>query len=389
MTFLFPILTLVFLSLWIWSRRDLKNLQGKFNSYAKEQEDGFRRLRDSKNRYKLIVEHMNEAIAAVDEQVRIKYCNQPFMNMFGSGHIIEENTVFADVVRHTQLNELLHTSLSSKKAQRKVMEFSVNGQIRTSEVQSVFIPMQDTDFVALVFYDLTEIKESEKMKRDFITNASHQLKTPLTAIQGYAETLIEDAEMEIKVRNDFLRKIEVKSIEAADLVSKLLKLSKLESNVEAIQPVNISVEKTLQDMERKFEGILKKYQIQFVHQLDSDSIQIHTDIALFQLILENLLENAVKYSKPHGKVFLSAKQHDANIQLDIRDEGIGIPEQDQSRIFERFFRSHNAENHTQNGTGIGMALVKSALEKIHGSLEIKSSQNAGTTMHLTFPRELS
>lgn len=385
--FFLSLVTLVFFSLWLLSRNRLKKMRRELLEFSKEQDERIRKLQESKSRYKSIVEHMNEAVAAVDTDRRVAYFNQPFVHMFSPDHELKENVIFTDVVRHTQINELVDQVFESKKTKKNVIEMTVDDVRRTCEVQGVYIPFKDKSMMALVFYDLTELKEAERMKRDFITNASHQLKTPLTAIQGYAETLIEDSEMNIKTRGDFLGKIKIKSIEAADLVFKLLRLAKLESNVEEIQSVNIDIEKVIEDLEKKFEGILQKNKIQFVHE-SSEVVQIQTDLYLLQLVLENLLENAVKYSKPNGKVYFSVTQNNENIQLDIRDEGIGIPEADQDRIFERFFRSHNAENHTQDGVGIGMAMVKSALDKMRGSLEITSSQNQGTTMHLTFPRQL-
>lgn len=380
-------LAVLFLFLWLFTHAQFKKFRNLSNESAKDLEKRVNKLEESKSRYKSIVEHMNEAVAAIDSDHHIQYFNKPFRNIFSPAHDLREGMLFTDVVRHTLVNELVDLVLGSKKTKKSVIEIVGGNEKRTFEVQGVYIPFKDKNMVALVFYDLTEIKEAENMKREFITNASHQLKTPLTAIQGYAETLIEDEEMDAKVRASFIRKISIKSIEAADLVFKLLRLSKLESNVEEIQPVNIHIEKVIEELEKKFEAVLSKNKIQIVREQD-DSIQIQTDLYLLQLVLENLLENAVKYSKPNGKVYFSSKEDNGKIQLDIRDEGIGIPEADQDRIFERFFRSHNAENHTQNGVGIGMAMVKSALDKMKGTLQITSSQGQGTTVHLTFPRSL-
>lgn len=334
------------------------------------------------------MEHMNEAVVAIHPDFRIAFYNRSFLEIFSPDYPVNEKSFFTDVVRSVPLSELVRNVFFTRKTQKKIMEIATPYVRRTHEVQAVQIPLKNETLVALVFYDLTEIKESEKMKRDFITNASHQLKTPLTAIQGYAETLIDDPKMDLSIRQEFLRKIKSKSTEVSDLVVKLLKLSKLESNAEKIQPSLLDVVKTIQDLEKKFEGNLKKHQIQLVHEFQSDEISLLTDVALFQLVIENLLENAIKYSKQGGKVFIKVAEIDENIQLNIRDEGIGIPKQDQSRIFERFFRSSNAENHSHDGIGIGMALVKSALEKMEGSIQINSDQNEGTEMALSFPKKV-
>ncbi len=369
-------------------QKTLKKNNAAKRKILKELEDKVRKIEESENKLNSIMEHMNEAVVAIHSDFRIAFYNRSFLEIFSPDYPVNEKSFFTDVVRSVPLSELVRNVFFTRKTQKKIMEIATPYVRRTHEVEAVQIPLKNETLVALVFYDLTEIKESEKMKRDFITNASHQLKTPLTAIQGYAETLIDDPKMDLGIRQEFLSKIKSKSIEVSDLVVKLLKLSKLESNAEKIQPALLDVVKTIQDLEKKFEGNLKKHQIQLIHEFQSEEISLLTDVALFQLVLDNLLENAIKYSKQGGKVFIKVVEVDGNIQLSIRDEGIGIPKQDQSRIFERFFRSSNAENHAHDGIGIGMALVKSALERMEGSIQIISDQNEGTEIVLSFPKKV-
>lgn len=352
------------------------------------QNEKIEKLQDSYDQLRSIIDNMNEAIAVITPKTKIIFYNQCFENLFSSQYKITDKTMFSEVVRNAPLTELIQQAVVQKSTHKKIVEFDIANRRNVQQVQAVYMQLDKGDLIAIVFHDLTELKEAEKMKRDFITNASHQLKTPLTAIQGYAETLIEDDEIDIKIRRDFLKKIEHKSVEAADLVVKLLKLSKLESNAENLQMATIDVVKTIRDLEKKFEGNLHKYEIELVHEFESEETEIETDPSLFQLILENVLENAIKYSKPQGKVYITGTETEGKVKLRIKDEGIGIPKDDQSRIFERFFRSSNAESHTHDGIGIGMALVKSALDRVHGSLEIISDRNQGTSMCLTFPKSI-
>jgi two-component system phosphate regulon sensor histidine kinase PhoR len=337
-------------------------------------------LQSSEHTLNLVTQNINEAVVAIDENFRIEFYNGAFKEIFTDGSVRIHNKSFQDIVRNVALNELIDRVLRTKHSEKQIMDIEQESKKITVEVNAIHVPAIQGTLILVVFYDLTEIKEAERMKREFITNASHQLKTPLTAIQGYAETLLEDIAVDVNIRQDFLAKIRNKSIEASDLVSKLLKLSKLESRAVDFNITTINVGR---EVAKKFEAVLKRQHIEIVH--EGDEVTIQSDLTLFQLIIENLLENAVKYSKPEAKIFIQIEREDENVKIIIQDQGIGIPEQDLPRIFERFFRSQNAENHSHDGVGIGMAMVKSALDRLDGKIEISSDQGHGTTISLSFP----
>jgi two-component system phosphate regulon sensor histidine kinase PhoR len=367
------------------SRKKNKILGIKLNEANEELKKKIHTLEETSKQLKSVIEHMNEAIVTVKTDYRILFHNRPFQQKFSPDREIKDGEMFDVVIRNPQLNEMLQNIIQTKESEKKVMEVSVSGQRRVVEAQSVYVP-ERSGLIVMVFYDLTDIRQSERTKREFITNASHQLKTPLTAIQGYAETLLEDVDIDVKIRQDFLAKIKNKSIEASDLVAKLLKLSKLESRAREIQITTIDVEKTIREVEKKFEAILKRQNIDVKYDTKIEGLQIQTDPNLFELVAENLLENAIKYSKPHNSIYVQVVEEAGNVKVQIRDEGIGIPAQDLPRVFERFFRSHNAETHTHDGIGIGMAMVKSAVESLNGEIQVLSDQGRGTTISLTFPQ---
>jgi two-component system phosphate regulon sensor histidine kinase PhoR len=344
-------------------------------------------LEENSKQLQSIIENMSEAIVTVKTDYRILFHNRIFQEKFSPNHKIQDGEMFDVVIRNVELNAMLQNIIRTKQSEKKVIEINIESQRSVVEAQSVFVP-ERSGLVVIVFYDLTEIRESERMKREFITNASHQLKTPLTAVQGYTETLLDDPDIEKKIRQDFLGKILKRSIEASELVSKLLKLSKLDSGAGEIQPINIDVEKTILDIEKKLEAISKRQNVSVQHQFLEPNIQIQSDLPLFQLITENLLENAIKYSKPTGTVQILVEKNHNQVRMQIKDQGIGIPEKDLPHVFERFFRSHNAENHSHDGIGIGMAMVKSALDRLEGNIEIDSDQGSGTTITILLPTEL-
>jgi two-component system phosphate regulon sensor histidine kinase PhoR len=329
-----PIPWIFFLSFKI--SQENKILGIKLNEANEELKKKIHTLEETSKQLKSVIEHMNEAIVTVKTDYRILFHNRPFQQKFSPDREIKDGEMFDVVIRNPQLNEMLQNIIQTKESEKKVMEVSVSGQRRVVEAQSVYVP-ERSGLIVMVFYDLTDIRQSERTKREFITNASHQLKTPLTAIQGYAETLLEDVDIDVKIRQDFLAKIKNKSIEASDLVAKLLKLSKLESRAREIQITTIDVEKTIREVEKKFEAILKRQNIDVKYDTKIEGLQIQTDPNLFELVAENLLENAIKYSKPHNSIYVQVVEEAGNVKVQIRDEGIGIPAQDLPRVFERFF----------------------------------------------------
>jgi len=360
------------------------NLSGQLKGASEQLKNKIHTLEETSKQLKSVIEHMSEAIVTVKTDHRILFHNKPFEEKFSPNRPIQDGEMFDVVIRNVELNKMLQHVIESKHSEKKVIEINVDGRRLTMEAQSVYVP-ERSGLVVIAFYDLTEIREAERMKREFITNASHQLKTPLTAVRGYTETLLDDPTIDPSIQHDFLKKILRQSAEATELVSKLLKLSKLDSKAGDIQYTNIHVEKTILDVEKKLEAISSRQKIQFEHEFSEPNLQIQTDLPLFQLILENLLENAIKYSKPSGRILINVNKNAEKLQVKIKDDGIGIPTQDLPRIFERFFRSHNAENHSHDGIGIGMAMVKSALDRLDGEIHIDSDQGKGTTITVYLP----
>jgi two-component system phosphate regulon sensor histidine kinase PhoR len=363
-----------------------QRLNKEFKKRTFELEEKMKQSEESDHKIKLIIENLNEAVVAIHPDLRIVFHNQPFQSLLGGEKIVAKHSSFLEIVRNVELNQMLERVLQNKTSEKKIMELMVNSKKLTFEIHVIHVPVEQGSLIVMAFYDLTTFKDSQRMRKEFIANASHQLKTPLTAIQGFADIMIADPDIEPKLREEFLRKIQLRSIEAAELVTKLLKLSKLETNLDELQMSTVNINRLIEQLCHKFEGNMQKQQIQMVQDFSDQSIELQTDPELLRLVLENLIENAIKYSKVNGRVFIHTSEKSNSVSIEIKDEGIGIPDEDQTKIFERFFRSSNAERHTQDGVGIGMAMVDSAMEKVSGKISIQSKRDEGTTVSLSFPK---
>ncbi len=236
-----------------------------------------------------------------------------------------------------------------------------------------------------IFHDITDIRQTEKMRRDFVANVSHELRTPLSAIEGYSETLLNGALDDETVRREFVEVIYNHSLRLSRLVEDLLDLSKLESpdyNPE-LKPVSI-----LDMVTRAVGMILPKAadkQILITTEFKEEIPPVKADAGSLDQVLTNLLDNAVKYTPVNGQVKVRVFENDkGRIQVDVSDNGLGIEPKYQPRIFERFYRVDKARSRDMGGTGLGLAIVKHIIQLHGGEIWVKSPGNGkGSTFSFT------
>ncbi|MDP6167035.1 MAG: ATP-binding protein, partial [Gammaproteobacteria bacterium] len=248
-------------------------------------------------------------------------------------------------------------------------------------------PLKESDNggAILVLQDITEVQRIDRMRADFVANASHELKTPITAIRGFAETLLDGADVDAKLMRRFMRKIHSQSLRLSDLVSDLLALSRLENNDEAFETkvdiVNITAKvcTNLQSVAQSHDIGLKLYAFK-----DEYLPVLGDDKALNQLVT-NLVDNAIKYTPAGGKVDVYLEQQEQQIMLAVQDTGIGIAPVDQERIFERFYRVDKARSREVGGTGLGLAIVKHIVQSHQGKVQVLSELERGTRFEVRLP----
>jgi len=236
----------------------------------------------------------------------------------------------------------------------------------------------------LVVHDITGLKRLEAVRRDFVANVSHELKTPLTVIRGYAETLLaEDAPDE--VRRGFLEKVLANARRMQQLVDDLLDLSRIESRAWSPQPEPIALAPLVHDVWATLKPRADAAGVTFSADIATDAASLYADPRGARQVLLNVLDNAVRYTPGGGSVTVRAFRAADGVQLEITDTGIGIPGEHLSRIFERFYRVDAARSRELGGTGLGLAIVKHLVEAHGGRVGAESSLGGGTTIRIVFP----
>jgi len=222
------------------------------------------------------------------------------------------------------------------------------------------------------------------MQMDFVSNASHELKTPVTAISGFAKTLLAGAQNDPEKRSEFLHIIDQQSERLVELINDVLTISHLESG-NAVEVSMVPVGQQIATQVTLLAPLAQVNQVTLVNQVDSAFMAV-TDQRKLDQILKNIMSNAIKYNRPGGTVTLTLAQTPQNWTLTIADTGIGIGPQDQLRVFERFYRADvSHSNQLVSGSGLGLAIVRELVQSLNGKINLQSQLGVGTTVILTFP----
>jgi len=242
-------------------------------------------------------------------------------------------------------------------------------------------PMASGGFV-LVFHDITEREQVEKIRRDFIANVSHELRTPLTAVQGYAQTLSE--QMSQEKAKEYLEIIQKNSARMTRLTNDLLTLARVESGEQQLHLETLSASNLLQDAIESQAAAAHAQGLELKITESTDEA-VRCDSDALQQVFGNLIENALKYGKAGGKIELGAKANGQVVEFYVRDRGEGIPYEHLPRLFERFYRVDSARSRESGGTGLGLAIVKHIVQNHGGAVRVESELHHGATFFFTLP----
>lgn len=339
-----------------------------------------KQLREARGDVASFVDAMTEGVITLDSGGRITLANRAFSRMIGTDRELEGKTTL-DIFRNPALEASIRTVLAGEGP--KVVEI-VPGAGRLAEAHIAGIPNLAgvVDSAVVVFHDLTEIRKTERMRRDFVANVSHEFKTPLTAIRGYTETLLAGALQDPKIAGDFLRTVERNARHLEALVSDLLVLARLEAEL----PVSfdtVNVKGLVEEQLAQRQAAIAERNLRVVN--ECPEVELYADRVRLGTALSNLIDNAVYYNRPSGEIRVSGVQENSAFLLSIADTGEGIPPADLQRIFERFYRVDKARTRDSGGTGLGLSIVKHAVESQGGSITVSSRLGAGSLFSIRLP----
>lgn len=356
--------------------KELEQLSLNFNNMAERLENTFLENRDKQNRLEAILKSMNAGVFAYDHHGQIIMINPFCKELFG----IYEDVIGKNVHEVHEIRTLLYQLESAEEVLEIQLEEPMKKDVR---VKSAVIYGERLSVVGtvIVLEDVTDLKKLEKMRSQFVANVSHELKTPLTSIKGFAETLKYVGDE--ATRNKFLDIINDESERLTRLINDILTLSSIEQvrsqKHEAID-VGYETDKIYSLLVPKAEGrkislVLEKRK----------SVILWGDEDHYKQLLLNLVDNAIKYTKEGGEVRIVLDQEEEDFVLSVSDTGIGIPEKHLSRIFERFYRVDKARDRAMGGTGLGLAIVKHIVLSMGGDIDVQSVLQKGTTFLVHLP----
>ena len=335
-------------------------------------------------RREAILASMTDAVLAVDARLNITFCNEAFILLVG-GHRAAEGMPLVRVARDPVIHGILTQVLESGETARRRLQLST-ADMRSYDVTAVPLACGSSKGAIAILHDVTPSERLERVKRDFIANVSHEMRTPLATIRGYAETLLEGGLEDRENRRKFVEIIQANSIRLNNIAADLLTLSELESGGHGAQPGPISLRDVLCSAVRAVEPAARLMDVQVTAEPCPDLHLMGYGIRLEQALV-NLLDNAVKFNKPSGRVTVRVNDRPGNpVEIRISDTGIGIPAEDLCRIFERFYRVDKARSRQVGGTGLGLSIVKHAIEQMDGTVAVESELGIGSSFVVTLPR---
>lgn len=360
---------------------EIGKLTKTFNYMASQLKSMLMEISSEKNKFELILNFMTDGIVAFNAEGNIIHINSSARNLFD---LNQDLLTFDGVMEKLGLAY----SLPDLLAKKNLVEINENIEFKDKFFKIYFASFTDNDNmvggIIAVLQDYTEEKKLDNMRKEFVANVSHELKTPLTSIKSYTETLLDGAVEDAEITRNFLKVIYSESDRMDRLVKDLLLLSKHDSGMKLnMKPLSLkkltgSVADRLRMSARE-----KNQSLRIIE--ESQPPYISGDRDRLEQLLLNVIGNAIKYTPEEGEITIYIGITDNNAYIKVADTGIGIPEKDLDRIFERFYRVDKARSRQMGGTGLGLSIAQEIAKSHGGSIQAKSELNKGTEITITFP----
>ncbi len=351
---------------------EIGELTEGFNEMVLRIEKLFEEIKKERGKLFAIISSIPDGILLINKEGELIFYNEKMKEILKED--IEKGKFYFQVIKVPEFGKMVEEA--EKKTEAKG-EIEINGKILFCNLRKI----PETDEILSVFYDITEIKKLDEIKKDLIINISHELKTPLTAIKGFVETLEEEEDIKNKryieiIKNHIDRLMEI--------IHKTLFLSELEVKEPALELENINLKELIFDIILIFEKRLKEKKIDLKIEIEENLPKFKVDRFKMEQVFINLIDNAVKYTE-RGEIKISARMENNNIKIEIQDTGEGILEEHLPRIFERFYVVDKARDRKKGGAGLGLAIVKHIIFLHNGKIEVKSEKGKGTKFVISIP----
>ncbi|MGX1982398.1 two-component system phosphate regulon sensor histidine kinase PhoR [Thermolongibacillus altinsuensis] len=364
-------------------------LSQSLNVLAKNLQDMVRTQEMQQDRLRTLIENMGSGLILIDQRGYINLVNRAYKEIFHINPSDYLNRLYYEAFEHKEIIDLVEEIFMTEVKVRKQMLLPIDIERKHFEVYGAPIIGTNHEWkgIILVFHDITELKKLEQMRKDFVANVSHELKTPITSIKGFAETLLDGAMKDEQALEYFLSIILKESERLQNLIQDLLDLSKIEQQGFKLNISVVNLTEVLQEVIVMLEAKANDKEIKLELEAEQKLFYMYGDLNRLKQIFINLINNAIAYTPKGGEVKVKVESRDDEVLVHVQDTGIGIDQKEIPRIFERFYRVDKARSRNSGGTGLGLAIVKHLVEAHHGYISVKSKVGSGTTFTVHFQKD--
>lgn len=375
----------------IYSDDEIEELAYTFNEMADKLDNTLCGILDKNIRIDTIINSMRDGIIAIDTNYKILIINTSACDIFGVNYgpgVIGKNLL--DITKNSKINSFLEETIQNNQAltdeitifsPRMVSNFIY--KVYTNPIKRSEMKVQNVGGV-ITLHNVTSVKKLEQIRTEFVSNVTHELKTPLTSIRGFVETLKDGAIEDTAVASKFLDIIDIEAERLYHLINDILQLSEIESMRNEDQVTQNSLNLIVDEVIQLLEPSALKKNIKLQVNIKPDVVIPVNKYRIKQMLI-NLIDNAIKYNIENGTVFINANKSHGTTTISIKDTGIGIPTKHHSRIFERFYRVDKGRSRNMGGTGLGLSIVKHIVHLYNGDIGIISEPGKGTEFIIRLP----
>jgi two-component system phosphate regulon sensor histidine kinase PhoR len=370
---------------------ELGRLARAVETMTAQLEERLQTITADRNKVLAILSSMVEGVIAVDREQRVVHINAVAGRLLGLDPASCLERRIWEATRAAPVCDILDATLAD--SVERASECRIPSERRGAGGDCVLelraSPLRDgsgaLSGAVLVLHDVTALRRLENVRRDFVGNVSHELKTPLTAVRALVETILDDASMPAETRRRFLEKIREQAGRLSTLVGDLLTLARIESNEAPIERRALDVREVVRECASRIAPACEKKGLTLETSVPGEPVILRSDEESLRQILDNLLDNACKYTPSGGRVRVRIERGAAEVALEVEDDGIGIDLRDQERVFERFYRVDKARSRELGGTGLGLSIVKHLASALGGRVSLDSALGRGSTFRVHFP----
>ena len=367
---------------------NLRNEWGELaDAYAQMQQEISNRegqFRETNARFDAMLSTMIEGVLATDGQGRISISNRAAERMLSLSSRDVVNRDLLDIARYPELHTAIQSARENKATAKAEFE-TLDPDRRRIKARATYLSSEPEKGVAIVLRDVTDLHALENMRRDFVANVSHELKTPLASIKAYAETLrlgaIDDKDKNVQFVTQIETQAELLNLQIQDL----LEIARVESGSSAFNIENIDINQLCRRSAQDLQAQADQRKVELLLDIDQHPIIAKAEANGVTTIINNLISNAIHYTPAEGQVTVRTRLNGDRVQIEVTDTGIGISPEQQTRVFERFYRVDKARSRDEGGTGLGLAIVKHLTQAFDGQVELESQIGKGSTFRVLLP----